>query len=62
MKWVNLATTTQLTFTCSKLTIETLEKVVKKYFTPFSSIFIVDFEQVDVSLENIRKQCWEWQL
>ena len=50
---------TQLILTCSKLTIETMEKGVKyvqslnkntrEYFTPFSSVFIVDFEQVNVS-------------
>ena len=64
----------QLTSTCSKSTMETLEKVAKyvqsltiktpgnvidvvqvfllitlKIFTPFSSVSIVDFEQVNVS-------------
>ena len=64
----------QLTLTCSKSTMETLEKVAKyvqsltiktpgnvidvvqvfllitlKIFTPFSSVSIVDFEQVNVS-------------
>ena len=32
--------------TCSKLTIKTFHT---KYFTPFSSDFTVDFEQVNVS-------------
>ena len=55
---------TQLTFSCSKSTIKTLEKVVKyvqnsktpiqlwAYFTPFSSVSIVDFEQVSASWER----------
>ena len=47
---------TQLTFTCSKLTIETLEKGVfivnfEHIFTPFSSVSVVDIEQVNVSWE-----------
>ena len=42
---------TQLTFTCSKSTIETLEKGVKSVqisteFKPFSSVSFVDFEQM----------------
>ena len=42
---------TQLTFTCSKSTMETLEKDVKSVqistdFTPFSSVSFVDFEQM----------------
>ena len=45
---------TQPTFTCSKSTIETQEKVVKyvqslQYFILFSSVSIVDFEQVNIS-------------
>ena len=54
---------TQLTFTCSKSTIETLEKSMKyvrsrsgvfivnfvHIFTPFSNVSIVNFEQVNVS-------------
>ena len=65
---------TQITFTCSNSTIETVKKVWNmfkfnnkntrtlsltsfwcfivnfwSYFTPFSCIFIVDFEQVNVS-------------
>ena len=69
----------QLTFTCSKSTIETLEKGVKyvqinhkdikttsmtsfwclycwllTYFTPFSSVSIVDFEQVNVSWNTLK--------
>ena len=63
---------TQLAFTCSKSTTETLEKGVKhsskltiktperpqwqfdnENFTPFSTFYIVDFEQVDVSWEFI---------
>ena len=52
---------TQLTFNCSKSTTKTIEKGVKyvidvvlvfsslTYFTPFSSVFIVDFEQINVS-------------
>ena len=42
----------QPAFTCSKLTIETLEKGVKNmfkvniFFTPFSSVSIVNFEHV----------------
>ena len=68
----------QLAFSCSRLTIEALEKgenmfkVDNKniratsvtllwcfycqlwtYFTPFSSAFIIDFEQVNVSWENL---------
>ena len=51
----------QLTFICSKSTIKTLEKGVKEvndentrttsmiYFTPFSIVFVVDFEQLNVS-------------
>ena len=42
---------TQLTFTCSKSSIETLEKDVKlvwTHFTPFSRVSIVVFEQVNV--------------
>ena len=58
----------QLTFTCSKSTIETLEKSVRyvqsqhndvndvqkrrslcTFSTPFSSVFLVNFEQVNVS-------------
>ena len=49
-----IARITQLTFTCSKSTIETIEKGVKyvqTYFTPFSTVCIVDFEQVNVSRE-----------
>ena len=47
---------TQLTFTCSKLTIETLKKAVfivnfEHIFTPFSSVSVVDIEQVNVSWE-----------
>ena len=42
----------QLTFTCSKSTIETLEKSVK-YVQSFNKVFlgvsIVDFEQINVS-------------
>ena len=41
---------TQLAITCSKLTIETLEegvKYVQRYFTPCSSVSIVNFEQVN---------------
>ena len=66
---------TQLTITCSKATIETLEQgvnmvkvnnkstrttpltsfwcfyfLLSTYFTPFSSVYIVDFEQVNVVL------------
>ena len=45
---------TQWAFTCSKLTMETLEQGVKYvylltlniYFTPCSSVSIVNFEQV----------------
>ena len=56
-----------LTFTCSKLTVETIEKVwimfkvnnknirTISYFTPFSSVSIVDFEQV-----NARWEVTEW--
>ena len=48
---------TQLTFTCSMSIIETLEKGVKHaynkntgaFFTPFSCVSIVKFEQVNVS-------------
>ena len=52
---------TQLTFNCSKSTTKTIEKGVEyvidvvlvfsslTYFTPFSSVFIVDFEQINVS-------------
>ena len=36
----------QSAVTCSKLTLETLEHGVK-YFTPCSSVFIVNFEQVN---------------
>lgn len=40
------------TFTCSKSSIETLEKDVKlvwTHFTPFSRVSSVDFEQVHVT-------------
>ena len=40
---------TQPAFTCSKLTIETAEQVVKyvqNYFTPCSSVSVVNFEHV----------------
>ena len=45
---------TQLTFTCSKSTIETQEKVVKyvqslQYFTLFSRVSMVELEQVNIS-------------
>ena len=41
---------TQLTFACSKSTIETLEKGVKyAYFTPFSSLSIAEFERENVN-------------
>ena len=43
----------QLTFICSKSTIETLEigvnDVVLVFFTPFSSVSIVEFEHVNVN-------------
>ena len=42
----------QLTFTCSKSTVETPERRQWRqwiYFTPFSSVSIVEFEQVNVS-------------
>ena len=56
--------TTQLTFTCLKSTVETLEKGVEydvflvfhcklwTHFTPFSSVFIVDLKQVYFRLEG----------
>ena len=53
--WANkIIVTTQLIFTCSKSTIETLEKRMKycklwTYFTTFSCVSIVDFEHVNVS-------------
>ena len=43
---------TQLAITCSKLAIETLEQGVKnvqKFFTPCSSVSIVNFEKVNAS-------------
>ena len=44
---------TQLTFTCSKSTTEALEKGVKlKIKTHFSSVFVVDFKQVNVNWVN----------
>ena len=65
---------TQLTFTCSKSAIETLEKdqhdvidfvlvflllTLNIFHTFFSSVSIVDFEQVNISwetlLENVTK-------
>ena len=62
MEWVNGIQTTQLTFTCSKGTIETLEKIVKygqiltiktlNIFHTFSSVSVGDFEQINVS--------WGW--
>ena len=39
---------TQSTFTCLKLTIETLEQGVK-YFLPCSSVSIVNFKQVNAN-------------
>ena len=52
-------TLTQLTFTCSKSTIETLEKGAKyvncqlwTYIAPSSSVSIVDFKEVNVSWED----------
>ena len=42
----------QLIFTFSKSPIETLEKGVT-YFTSFSSVSIIDFEQVTVSWVSI---------
>ena len=53
---------TQLTFTCSKSTIETIEKGVKHvqsyqltlYFTSFSSVSIADFEQTNISWELLQ--------
>ena len=52
---------------CLKLTIKTLQRCQEmsfwclycqlwKYFTPFSSVFIVEFEQVNVCWEE-----WSWQ-
>ena len=43
-KCENTTLQTQPAITCSKLTIETLEQGT--YFTPCSSVSIVDFEQV----------------
>ena len=34
---------------CPKLTIKTPERRHRQYFTPFSSVSIADFEQVNVS-------------
>ena len=46
---------TQLTFTRSKSTIETLKKCeVCSKLTKFFSVDIVDFQQVNVSLELVR--------
>ena len=51
-------TSIQLAFACSKSAIETLEKDVKyiqsywTYLTPFSSVSIANFEQVNVSLDG----------
>ena len=46
---------THLTFTCSKSTMETLEKTlnVQSWQLSFSSASIVDFEHVNVSCEYI---------
>ena len=35
---------------CSKLTIKTPER---RYFTPYSSVFIVNFEQVNAGWEDV---------
>ena len=35
---------------CSKLTIKTPER---RYFTPYSSVFIVNFEQINAGWEDI---------
>ena len=55
----------QPTFTCSKLTTETLEKGVKyvkfnnidtrtrTYFTPCSSVSIADFEQINAGWDRL---------
>ena len=52
-------TLTQLKFTCSKSTIEALEKGARyvnyqfwTYFTPSFSVSTVDFKQVNVSWED----------
>ena len=42
-------------FTCSKLTIETLEQG-NTYFTPCSSVSIVDFEQVNAHWEILKNR------
>ena len=48
----------QPTFTCSKLTIETLEQGVKHIFTPCSSVSIVNFEHVIAGWE--KDMTWVW--
>ena len=62
----------QAIFPCSMSTIETLERVVKHHaidvvlvfllniFTSFSSFFIADFEQVNVSW--VSSTCWKFWL
>ena len=35
---------------CSKLTIKTPER---RYFTPYSSVFIVNFEQINAGWEDV---------
>ena len=68
-----LGNLSMLTFTCSKLTTETIEKSVKyvpatsmklfwcfyfefwTYFTPFSGVSIVNFEQVNVSWDVLNR-------
>ena len=60
----NINDSSQATFTCSKSKIKTLEKGVKhiqslvltlKIFHFFSGVYIVDFEQVNVSCVNPSK-------
>ena len=57
--WILIRSKTQITFTCSKSAKETLEKGVKyvQVNNPFSSVSIVDFEQVYVSWEGCLVNC-----
>ena len=48
----------QPTITCSKATIETLEQDI--YFTPWSSVSIVNFEQINASWVMFTKILASW--